>query len=258
MATLFQYRLQEIDTTKLGVTRVPRGSRTLADALARRPAPKAAGELTEFAAMKGIADLLERLNDESARSRVLQWVDSVYRQAQSVPAAEPAPTMAAAASLASTPAVAPAPIPTPTLAFQTPDAPATPALARAPADTLVPETNWDGGAKILSDSDLSVDDLEDWFVQPRETPFPSDQPARALFANEQPAPNAHAQPAPTAITASQSAPTPVGPMQSAQTPVANITPADAPTEAGTAQPVVSMIHDFVADFQKLARDWQES
>lgn len=34
-------------------------------------------------------------------------------------------------------------------------------------------------------------------------------------------------------------------------------PDDRLQEAVSTQPVVSMIHGFVADFQKLARDWQE-
>jgi hypothetical protein len=255
---LFQYRLQDIDTAKLGVTRLPRGNRTLADAVARRPAPKAEA-LTEFAVMRGIADLLERLNDEPARTRVLQWVHSVYRQRQPVPAAEPAPTTAPASALAST-AIAPAPIPTPTPALEAAAAPATPAPAPPSVDALAPETIWEGEAKVLSDSDLSVDDLEDWFVQPRETPFPNEQPPRALFANEPPtpAPIATAQPAQAPIATAQSAPTPGGTTQSDQTPAANVAPAHSPAEGDASQPVVSMIHDFVADFQKLARDWQES
>jgi hypothetical protein len=34
-------------------------------------------------------------------------------------------------------------------------------------------------------------------------------------------------------------------------------PDDRLPEPASAQPVVSMIHGFVVDFQKLARDWQE-
>ena len=191
MATLIQYRQQEPDTAKMGVTRDHRGNRTLADAVARRLAPIARAR-SELAVMEGIAELLGQLTDEAAVGRVLQWVDSVYRQG------EPASVAAAVRTPTPAPVLAPAPAPSPTLA--------TPALAPAPVDPVLTEAVWEPKVEALSDSDLRVDDLADWFEQPSASE-PPNRPA---------------------------------------------------SETGATQPVVSMLHDFVSDFQKLARDWQES
>jgi hypothetical protein len=50
---------------------------------------------SELAAMEGISDLLARLPDAAARSRVLHWVDAVFRQ-DDTPAPGPMPAPDAA------------------------------------------------------------------------------------------------------------------------------------------------------------------
>jgi hypothetical protein len=47
---------------------------------------------SELAAMEGISDLLARLPDAAARSRVLHWVDAIFRQDTPAPVPMPAPT----------------------------------------------------------------------------------------------------------------------------------------------------------------------
>ena len=121
---------------------------------------------SELAAMEGISDLLARLPDAAARSRVLHWVDAIFRQDD-------------------TPAPGPTPAPTPLHVVQRG------AVQESKADA--PE-----------DSSLSLGDFDHWFDN-HNTPPPDDR-----------------------------LPEPV-----------------------SSQPVVSMIHGFVVDFQKLARDWQE-
>jgi hypothetical protein len=119
----------------------------------------------ELEAMEGIAELLARLPDAAARTRVLQWVEGVFRPG------EPA---------LSSPAAAP------------------------PLHVVRPVAIQDSTVTAGDDSDLSVGDLEDWFDTDK-TPPPDDRFPQAVRT----------------------------------------------------QPVVSMIHGFVEDFQKLARDWQE-
>ena len=158
MATLIPYRQHDpeaVTMTKAGSIR----------AIARAR--------SELAAMEGISDLLAELPDAAARTRVLRWVDAIFRQ--------------------DTPAPAPVAAPTPlhmvrSVVFQesTVDAP-------------------DDCSLTVGDLDyLSVGDLDDWFDKDSVSP-----------------------------------------------------PDDRLPEPVSNQPVVSMIHGFVADFQKLARDWQE-
>jgi hypothetical protein len=150
MATLIPYRQQDPQAVT-----IKKADSTQAIARAR----------SELAAMEGISDLLARLPDAAARSRVLHWVDAIFRQ--------------------DTPAPAPMPAPTPLH------------LAR-------PAAFQQSTVDAADDCYLSVGDLDDWFEKDSVSPPDDRLPG----------------------------------------PVSN-------------QPVVSMIHGFVADFQKLARDWQE-
>jgi len=120
---------------------------------------------SELAAMEGISDLLARLPDAAARSRVLHCVDAIFRHDK------------------------PAPVPMP---------------AATPLHVVRPPALQESKVEAPEDWGLSVGDLDDWFDND-STPPPDDR-----------------------------LPEPV-----------------------STQPVVSMIHGFVVDFQKLARDWQE-
>jgi hypothetical protein len=163
MATLIPYRQQGPEAVTMEKT----GS-TQAAARAR----------SELEAMEGIADLLARLPDAAARSRVLQWVDAIFRQDKQALVTMPAPVT-------------------------------TPALP--PLHVVRPAAFQESKAEAPEDWGLSVADLDDWFDNDK-TPPPDDR---------LPEPD-------------ERLPEPV-----------------------STQPVVSMIHGFVEDFQKLARDWQE-
>jgi hypothetical protein len=150
MATLVPYRQQDPEAVTMEKT----GS---AQAIARAR--------SELAAMEGISELLARLPDAAARSRVLHWVDAIFRQDKPAPVPMPAPT---------------------------------------PLHVVRPAAFQESKVDAPEDSSLSVGDWTDWFDND-STPPPDDR-----------------------------LPAPV-----------------------SRQPVVSMIHGFVVDFQKLARDWQE-
>jgi len=115
--------------------------------------------------MEGISDLLAQLPDAAARSRVLHWIDAIFRQDTPAPGPMPAP---------------------------------------APLHVVRPAACQESKVDAPEDWGLSVGDLDDWFDND-SIPPPDDQ-----------------------------LPEPV-----------------------STQPVVSMIHGFVVDFQKLARDWHQ-
>jgi hypothetical protein len=150
MATLIPYRQQNPETVTMEKT-----GATQAIARAR----------SELAAMEGMSDLLARLPDAAARSRVLYWVDAIFRQDTPAPVAMPAPT---------------------------------------PLHVVRPAAFQESKVDASADCSLSVGDLDDWFDNDSTPP-----------------------------------------------------PADRLPEPVSTQPAVSMIHGFVVDFQKLARDWQE-
>ena len=126
--------------------------------------PAATRARLELAAMEDIADLLARLPDAAARSRVLQWAEAIVHQDEPAPISMPGATPLHLVRSA---------------AFQ------------------------ESTKHAQEDPDLSVGDLKDWFDRNSTRP-PDDR---------------------------------------------------LPDSVGM-RPVVSMIHGFVEDFQKLAHDWQ--
>jgi hypothetical protein len=217
----------------------------------------------ELQAMRVISGAVSDLSGE-AKVRVLRWVLEVYQGHASTHAG---PTGAAAQpqapALAAVAAVVPASKPI-----------ALPAKVAAASEWA--GTPWEIQPEAPQ-ADLNVEDLKDFFDQPHEDleerPFPSpvaqlavagppapmpklaeldldDIPAFPAAAAEPARPNfAAAEPAPLSFAAAE--PAPPANNAAGPEPQAPATPAS-PAEQ---QPMVSMIHGFVEEFQKLAREW---
>lgn len=191
--------------------------------------------------MEGIAELLGQLSDEAARVRVLQWVDSVYRRD------EPA-RLETQSTLASAPMSVQRPAPTPT-----PVVASTPMPAPVAVAPILAEAVQQSNGQELSDSDLSFEGLEEWFEQPGAS-----QPAASPSAISE---TAISETATWETVIPETVVSETGTLETGVSRPSALQPASAnppAAPAATSQPVVSLIHDFVTDFQRLARDWQES